>query len=166
MHSADYWVKHLNLVPHPEGGYYRRSYLSEEHLRAEHLPQRFQGGRAMGSAIYFLLDKTDISALHRIKSDEIWHFYLGASIQLYLIDAKGKLEIKKLGINPEAGELPQAVIPAGSWFGAKLSDPTSFSLLGCTVAPAFDFNDFEFGKRAELIKLYPAHKAQIEMLTK
>ena len=104
--------------------------------------------------------------MHRIKSDEVWHHYYGSSLHIYCIDSAGALEVKKLGTDLEGGEAPQRVVSGGSWFGGKLSDPQGFGLFGCTVAPAFDFNDFEFGKRAELLQSFPEHKSTIEMLTR
>lgn len=163
--EAGYWIQKLNLQKHPEGGYYRETYRSHENITKDCLPDRYDGNRSYYTSIYFLLKGKDISAFHRIKSDEIWHFYYGSSVTLYRIDPEGMLFKTKIGDDLENGELFQTHIKAGHWFGAKVNDPTSFSLLGCTVAPGFDFTDFELGIRKELIKLFPRHRQIIEQLT-
>jgi predicted cupin superfamily sugar epimerase len=160
-----YWIQKLNLQKHPEGGYYRETYRSNEMISKECLANRYDGDRSVYTSIYFLLTGKDISAFHRIKSDEIWHFYFGSSITLYRIDPDGMLFKTKIGDDLENGELFQTYIKAGHWFAARVNDPTSFSLVGCTVAPGFDFADFELGNRKDLIKAYPRHREIIEQLT-
>lgn len=165
--KADYWIKKLGLISHPEGGYYRESYRSDEMIPVGALPVRFSGGeRAFSTAIYFLLSGSDFSAFHRLHSDEMWHFYGGAPLTIHSLDEKGGYSRWTLGCDVEKGEAFQAVIKAGSWFGATLEDVDSFALVGCTVAPGFDFRDFEMGDRSELIRLYPGHRALIEQLTR
>ncbi len=164
--TAGEMISLLNLVRHPEGGWYRETYRSAEVLPANQLPVRFGGERSFGTPIYFLLEQGDFSTLHRIKSDEIWHFYAGASLTVHVITRAGEHTILKLGQDFAAGEAFQAVVPAGCWFGAEVSGPGPYSLVGCTVAPGFDFADFELGERKELLCIYPAHEEVIRRLTR
>ena len=120
--NAEYWIKHLGLSPHPEGGYYSATYKSDLTIAAAALPPGFHGSRSASTAIYFLLAGKDFSALHRLASDELWHFYAGESLVVYVIDPHGKLSQLHLGNRPEAGEVFQAVVRAGSWFGSRLKD--------------------------------------------
>jgi predicted cupin superfamily sugar epimerase len=164
--SAKQWIEKLQLRRHPEGGYFRESYRSEEAIAAAGLPDRFGGDRAFSTAIYFLLEGQDFSALHRIKQDEVWHFYDGTSLTIHVIDPKGNYSTLLIGRNLQAGEVPQAVVAAGCWFGAIVSDARSYALVGCTVAPGFDFADLEMPSREELCRLYPQHRHVIEKLTR
>ena len=163
--DATYWIEKLGLVKHPEGGYYRETYRSDEAVERSALPGRFSGPRPFSTAIYFLLSGDDISAFHRIKSDEVWHFYSGAPLTIHVIEQNGNYSPIQLGCSPVHEEYFQAVIKAGSWFGAALNEPRSYALVGCTVAPGFDFSDFEMGAREKLCRLYPAHRTIIEKLT-
>jgi hypothetical protein len=164
--SAQYWIDRLNLVPHPEGGYFRETYRSELSIAGEALPPQFSGARLVSTAIYFLLEGANFSAFHRLRSDELWHFYAGAPITVHVIQPDGVHSQILLGNDPEAGETPQAAVKAGCWFASRVRDPQSFALAGCTVAPGFDYADFELGKWAELIRLYPQHRSLIEQLTR
>lgn len=166
MKSADYWINHLNLTKHPEGGYFKESYRATESVEGEHLPARFTGSRAFSTAIYFLLTGDECSRFHRIKSDEGWHFYTGSGLTIYIIDKAGKLSSIMLGDNTDAGEVFQAVVPAECWFGAVVNDPGAYALVGCTVSPGFDFHDFELADRTPLIAQYPEHWEIIKKLTK
>jgi predicted cupin superfamily sugar epimerase len=139
------WISKLNLKPHPEGGFYSEAYRSDEILLSTSLDDKHTGSRSISTAIYFLLTENQFSAFHKIKSDEIWHFYDGAPINLYLISDDGKMEVKKLGINIRENQIPQITIPKNIWFAAEPIDKENFTLVGCTVAPGFDFNDFELG---------------------
>ncbi len=163
--EAAYWIEKLSLKPHPEGGYFREVYRSKETIPAGALPDRFDGDRTFSTAIYFLLESDQISAFHRIKSDEVWHFYSGSSLTIHIIDDQGGYVQQGLGGNLEADESFQAIIPAGSWYGASVNTPDSYSLVGGTVAPGFDFADFELAKRDELLRNYPGHGEIIERLT-
>jgi predicted cupin superfamily sugar epimerase len=156
MEKARYWIDGLSLNKHPEGGWYKEIYRSNEVIALSHLPSRFSGNRAFATSIYFLLEGDDFSTLHRIKADEIWHFYEGSSLEIVSIDTAGNTEKIILGRNLWAGEKLQHVIPHGCWFGARLSDPNSYSLVGCGVAPGFDFEDFEMGDRQQLLEMYPS----------
>ena len=164
--SAKTWTDRLQLRPHPEGGYFRESYRSDELLTAAALPSRFGGDRAFSTAIYFLLEGEDFSALHRIKQDEVWHFYDGSSLTIHVIDPEASYSTILLGRNLEAGEVPQAIVKAGHFFGASVTDKRSCALVGCTVAPGFDFADFHMPSREELCRLYPQHRQVIESLTR
>jgi predicted cupin superfamily sugar epimerase len=164
MKSADYWIHHLQLQVHPEGGFFKETYRANEVIPSKGLPGRFDGSRNFSTAIYFLLRSQDRSVFHRIKSDEIWHFYAGTSLTLYTLSQTG-LTIYTLGAEPENQELLQVVVPAGCWFGAQVNSAESYTLAGCTVAPGFDFNDFEIAKRDELLQEFPQYKSIIERLT-
>jgi predicted cupin superfamily sugar epimerase len=164
--DAQYWIKKLNLLPHPEGGYFRQTYRADLVILREALTPNFTGARAASTAIYFLLDAENFSAFHRIRSDELWHFYAGNSLEIHVIDPNGTYSRLLLGNNPDAGESFQAVVKAGCWFASRVQNPKSFALVGCTVAPGFDFEDFELAKRFYLSQLFPQHKCLIEDLTR
>jgi predicted cupin superfamily sugar epimerase len=166
MADAGRWIERLGLQPHPEGGYYRQTYRAAETIRRDHLPERFGGHRAFSTAIYFLLQGSDFSALHRIRSDEVWHFYDGSPLTVHVIDPGGEYRSIRLGRDLDAGQVPQAVVPAGDLFGASLEDPDGFALVGCTVAPGFDFDDFELPARADLLAQYPQHRELIARLSR
>jgi predicted cupin superfamily sugar epimerase len=162
--DAQYWIHHLGLSPHPEGGYYRVTYKSDLTIVRSALPSSYQGDRSASTAIYFLLDEGNFSAFHRIASDEVWHFYTGSSLLVYVIDPEGNYF--ELHLGSDEGEVFQAVVKAGSWFASRVRDAAGFALVGCTVAPGFDFADFELGVRSELIRTFPAHRKLIEELTR
>jgi uncharacterized protein len=159
--SADYWIEKLQLKPHAEGGFYKEIYRSEEIIRKEGLPARYDTDHSICTSIYFLLKSDQVSAFHRLKSDEIWHFYSGSSIIVYIIDAAGILSSHTLGCNIMNNEQLQLVIPCGCWFAANVVDDRSYSLVGCTVAPGFDYHDFELAKKETMIKKYPQYKELI-----
>jgi predicted cupin superfamily sugar epimerase len=163
--NAQYWIDKLQLEPHPEGGFYRQTYRSKMMLAREALPPGFAGPRAASTGIYFLLEGRNFSAFHRLRSDEMWHFYAGSPLEVHVINAEGNCNSILLGADPEAGQTFQALVPAGCWFASHVADWKSWALVGCTVAPGFDFADFEMGKRAELLREYPKHRAVIEKLT-
>ena len=164
--NADYYIKNLQLQPHPEGGYFKEKYRSAECISAATLPGRFQGGRSFSTAIYYLLEKGDFSIFHRIKSDECWHFYGGETLWIHVIEINGKYSCIKLGSNLAEGETYQFVVPANTWFASEPAPDSSFSLAGCTVAPGFDFADFEIASQANLLHSFPQHKTIIEKLTR
>ena len=146
-------------------GWFREVYRADESIPRAGLPDRFDGDRSFSTAIYFLLNQTEFSALHRIRQDEVWHFYDGAPLTIHQISPEGNYSTTVLGRNVHAGETLMAIVPAGSFFGATVDDPASFSLVGCTVAPGFDFADFEMPTRKELLDQFPQHRALIELLT-
>jgi predicted cupin superfamily sugar epimerase len=166
MFDAGYWITHLGLVRHPEGGYFRETYRSQESIAGATLPVRFGGARSFATSIYFLLAGDDFSALHRIRSDELWHFHTGSSLTVHMIAPGGEYEELRLGSDPARGEAFQGVVTAGTWFGATVADPESYALVSCTVAPGFDFADFEMGERADLVRTYPDLRGVIEGLTR
>lgn len=162
---ASYWVEKLGLIPHPEGGYYKETYKSKEEIQQSSLPSRFHGNRNFSTMIYFLLEKFNFSAFHRIAADETWHFYAGDSLTIYTISNSGERKDILLGPDLEKGESFQVVIEAGHWFGAAVNAPGEYTLVGCTVSPGFDFADFELGKKETLINEFPQHTELIERLT-
>jgi predicted cupin superfamily sugar epimerase len=164
MLTAKELVEFYEMLPHPEGGFYKEMYRSAEHISHSALPNRFGGDRSFSTAIYFLLEQGNFSAFHIIQSDEVWHFYAGAALNIYVIDKNGALSIIRLGNDVAKGELFQAVVPAGCWFASAPAKDSAFSFVGCTVAPGFDFNDFELADSSILAATYPQHKAVIESL--
>ncbi len=237
--EAQYWIEKLRLVPHPEGGYFRQTYKSElmveaatskgsdpgeSHSFARNVKRvgrpEICGARAASTAIYFLLEGENFSAFHRLRSDEMWHFYAGSALIVHVIDAEGEYSSILLGNDAERGEVFQAVVKAGCWFASEIArdslpsagsdggptsrktgekrgtppvgsdgDPTSretgekrgtplssqydeseahptYALVGCTVAPGFEFEDFELARREELARAHPRHRKLIERLTR
>ena len=165
-HTAAYWIERLHLARHPEGGWFRETYRASEAIPEAGLPTRFQGERAFSTAILFLLERDDCSALHRLKSDEMWHFYDGSPLTVHLVAPDGQHRPVLLGRDPERGEQFQAVAPAGYWFGAEMAGAGDFALVGCTVAPGFDFSDFEMADRSDLAERFPQYEALIRRLTR
>ncbi|HEY1964012.1 MAG TPA: cupin domain-containing protein [Acidobacteriaceae bacterium] len=165
MESAEQWIERLNLQPHPEGGYYRQTYRAPLMLPQAALPG-YNGDRAASTAIYFLLAGDQFSAFHRLRSDEVWHFYAGSTLIVHVIEPGEKYSELLLGNDPASGEDFQAVVSAGCWFGSSLRHPNTWALVGCTVAPGFDFADFEMAKREALAARYPQHRNIIERLTR
>jgi len=163
--TAVYWIEKLKLIPHPEGGYYKEIYRADEILEQSRLPERYNGDRSFSTSIYFLLNKDDRSHFHRLKSDEIWHFYDGSSLRIYVIDQLNILNTFLLGKNFEKGEKLQLVLPKNCWFAAEVIDKESFALIGCTVAPGFNFEDFELGERKKLLEVYPMYSDLITRFT-
>ena len=164
--NADYWIKKLQLTPHIEGGAYREVYRSSLSIPSECLPILFHGDRNICTGIYFLLRRGQFSAFHRIASDEIWHFYYGDPLLIHEINHGGLLTTHRLGSNPETEEVFFTVIKAGSWFASVPATDSEYSLVGCTVAPGFDFADFEMAERAALSGWYPGHAELIGTLTR
>ncbi len=146
-------IEFYQLLPHPEGGYYKETYRSSELIPTNSLPERFIGNRSFSTAIYFLLEADSFSAFHRIKSDECWHFYSGDAVDIHVLHNNGNYELIKLGSNIEMGEQFQAIVPAGAWFASKTNG--IYSLVGCTVSPGFDFADFELANASELAEQFP-----------
>lgn len=164
MLTAFQLIAHYQLRAHPEGGFYSRTYASDELIPADALPQRFTGDRFISTAIYFLLEANQFSAFHRIRSDELWHFYAGIGLQIYIIHPDGKEEMLKLGNDLTKGYQFQHIVKAGCWFASKPVTNNGFSFVGCTVAPGFDFADFEMAEKEMLLKEYPQHAEWIELL--
>jgi uncharacterized protein len=164
--DAAYWIKKLGLEAHPEGGYYRQTYRAGLVLTKNALPREFTGVRAASTAIYFLLEGEIFSAFHRLRSDEVWHFYVGSTLVVHVIDQHGRYSEILLGSDPELGEALQAVVKAGCWFASRVREGKGFAVVGCTVAPGFEFEDFEMARREELVRNYPQHREVIELLTR
>lgn len=163
-HTVAALVEKFSLLPHPEGGFYKEMYRSAESIVQSALPLRFKGDRNFSTAIYFLLEQGNFSAFHRIQSDECWHFYTGQTLHVHVIHPNGDYELIRLGNDILSGEAFQAVVPAGCWFASETAPGGEFSFVGCTVAPGFDFADFELAKGEELSKQFPKIKELIERL--
>lgn len=155
-----HWQEILGLVPHPEGGRFREMWRSPLTLEVPGM-----GPRLAGTAILYLLAAGQVSRLHRLRSDEVWHHYTGCDLLLHLLEPGGGYRSLRLGTSGKDGARPQAVVPAECWFGASPADPEGWALVGCTMAPGFDFADFEMGSRQELLARYPDHQSLIELLT-
>ena len=164
MICAQQLIELYNLQPHPEGGWYKETYQSKEQIDADSLPERFGGSRAFSTAIYFLLEQGNFSAFHRIKSDECWHFYAGDPLVVYVLQQDGTLDEIMLGNDITNGQLFQYVVPANCWFASRPATDSKFCFVGCTVAPGFDFADFEMADAAVLSALYPQHQTAIQEL--
>ena len=152
-------VRDLGLLPHPEGGFYRETYRSRTQVGS---------GRAAATMIYFLLPAGHVSRLHRIDADEGWHHYLGGALEVYELDEAepgASAHVTRLGKDLSHGEVPQHLVPAGRWFGAAPAAGSPYALVGCTVAPGFEFSRFELGVRAALLAQFPAAAALVERLT-
>jgi predicted cupin superfamily sugar epimerase len=160
----------LGLSPHPEGGFYRETYRAPLSLARDALGPDFAGARAASTAIYFLVPVGTFSALHRIRSDEVWHFHVGAPLTISSLSVDGARTDARLGLDLANGEAPQVVVPAGAWFGARIEardeGKGDYALVSCTVAPGFDFADFELGAREDLLRAFPQHRALVESLTR
>lgn len=160
------YVRLLGMQAHPEGGYFTETYRSDEAISQAALPGRFSGDRRFSTAIYFLLEDENFSALHRIRSDEVWHFYAGDPLEIVEIDEQGELQITQLGSDVAAGQHFQYMVRAGRWFGSRVKHGGRFSLVGCTVAPGFDFADFVMASRKALTAEFPQHAGIIAALTR
>lgn len=148
MRDASYYIKNLGLEPHPEGGYFQSSYISKESGE----------NRKLYTSIYFLLGVGDVSHFHRLKSDELWYFHAGSSLLVHVIDEEGNYVEHKLGLDIENGETPQVLVPKNTIFGSSVIEGGTFSLVGCMVAPGFEYEDFELFTQKELLQDYPQHK--------
>ena len=159
-------IGHLDLTPHPEGGYYRETYRSEHILGSTCLPTGMKGERHCATSIYFLLTSDSFSAFHRIKQDETWHFYAGSPIEIHMIDPSGVYDKIELGLDLTRHILPQFTVRAYTWFAASVAKGGSYGLAGCTVSPGFDFRDFEMADRHKLLKEYPVFMDVIMRFTR
>ena len=162
--NANAWIEHLQLLPHPEGGFYKETYRSEGFVKIDGSPHGHLRNYCTG--IYFLLVDDNFSAFHRIASDEMWHYYAGHTLELFEIDEDGVLVTTLIGNDIAAGAVPQYVVKAGNWFASRVLGQQGFVLTGCTVSPGFDFQDFEMADREELVKQYPVHREAIVSLTR
>ncbi|GGE17583.1 cupin domain-containing protein [Psychroflexus salis] len=163
MHNkADYIIQKLGLQKHPEGGYFKETYRSNKNVFVEDL----DGKRNFSTCIYFLITNEAYSAFHKVSQDEIWHFYEGSCIHLHLISPDGTFRMQKIGNAWNAGELPQFVVPAQTWFAAEVIQTKAYALVGCTVSPGFDFKDFQLADKKQLLEEYPEHEQIIDRLTR
>jgi predicted cupin superfamily sugar epimerase len=159
-------VERFELEPHPEGGYFREIYRSPLTTKHPNIPQGTGSERTAGTLIYFLLSGSDFSAFHRVRySDEIWHLYAGGPLEIFTIDAGGTLSQRTLTTDVLNGE-PTAMVPAGTWQSARLAPGTAWALGGCTVAPGFEYDDFEMPSASELLAHFPEHEQTIRLLTR
>ena len=157
----------LGLVPHPiEGGFFAETYRSGDLLPGDALPARYRGPRAAATAIYYLLTPETFSAMHRLGSDEIFHFYLGDPVEMLQLAPDGSHRVVVIGADLEAGQRPQVVVPRGVWQGARVRPGGRLALLGTTVAPGFDYADYETGARAALLASYSAARDLVTALTR
>lgn len=155
MKDADYWIEKLKLAPHPEGGWFRETLVSDDVIQTNNLPRKYSGPRKAYTLIYYLLKSGEVSKLHRLKSDEVWNFYCGSTLTIHVLEADGLYTKKKLGPEIEQGESFQHVVKPGCWFGASVETLNSYALVGCFVSPGFDFKDFEMADRANLMDEFP-----------
>ena len=159
-------VNQYDLLPHPEGGFYRETYRSSQEIPVSWTRIEKPHQRSLSTAILFLITGGNFSAFHRIRSDEVWHFYSGQSLWVHELSPEGIYTCTSLGNKPELGQLFQYVVPAGHWFASEVAAGGSYSLVGCTVSPGFDFADFELANREELLQTYPEQTALIKRLTR
>lgn len=180
--ETEYIINKLNLIKLvEEGGYYRETYRSDQHIVISDfsdndledniyfysLPENKSSDiRSVSTLIYYLLDGDQFSAFHKVRYDEIWHFYKGSSVSLYVLTDSEKTLNIQIGNDLENNENIQCVIKGNTWFGAEINDKSLYSLIGCSVSPGFDFKDFELGERDKLIKIYPQHEYVINRLTR
>lgn len=154
----------MKLLP-GEGGYYSETYRSRDRISKDSLPSQYDEDKSLGTAIYYLLTPDTQSYLHRLKSDEVYHFYLGDPVMMLQLRPEGTTKMLFLGQDIRAGQFVQTVVPAGVWQGSFLLEGGSFALMGTTVAPGFDFSDHELGSYEELAGQYPGHEDIIRRLT-
>ena len=167
MKSARYWIETLDLSALPdEGGMYREVYRATEMIPESALPKRFGGARSHSTSIYYLLEHPEFSAFHRLNQDELWHFYDGSALCAHIIDPDGNYSRHRVGCDIASGEVFQLVLPAGHLFAAEVVEVDGYALIGCTVAPGFEFADFEAPDRTALLDAYPQHADMIRKLSR
>ncbi|MFO1446265.1 cupin domain-containing protein [Bacillus sp. Bva_UNVM-123] len=157
QNDIQYFITKLGLEPHPEGGFYKRTFASEAVISGQKII-RDDKERKLFTSIYFLLRSQDISHFHRLKSNELWYYHGGSSLTIHVIDENGEYNEMKLGLDLENGEQPQVLVRKNTIFGSSVKEENTFSLVGCMVSPGFDFEDFELFKQEELLQTYPQHK--------
>jgi predicted cupin superfamily sugar epimerase len=165
--TAEEIISLLRLKPHPvEGGYFVETYRSDEEISEECLPVRYGGARSLGTAIYYLLTPDSFSAIHRLRTDEVFHHYIGDPVEMLQLLPDGSGAVFTLGPDLQGGMRPQVVVSAGVWQGARLRTGGMFALMGTTVSPGFDFDDYEVGHRESLLASYPQFKDLLEALVR
>ncbi len=164
--TAEEVIRLLGLEPlEPEGGFCAETYRARAVLPAGTVPG-VEAPRPLATAIYYALTPATFSALHRLRADEVWHFYLGDPVELLLLEPGAEGHLLALGPDLAAGQRPQATVPAGAWQGARLAPGGRWALLGTTMAPGYDPADFELGRRDALLARWPAQRVLIEALTR
>ena len=156
--NATYWIQQLSLLPHPEGGFYKEVFRSQQQVNRLGADAVLQAC----TSIYYLLEGEDYSGFHKISSDEIWYFHKGAPLTVHVINAEGEHQALQLSDQPD-GSL-SLVVPAGLWFAAEVPGKTGYALVSCAVAPGFEFSEFEMAKKEELIETYPGNEELFERL--
>ena len=169
MATAQEIIAALKLQPHPiEGGFFRETYRSTGIIPLESLPSEYssQSGRSLGTSIYYLLTADTFSEMHRLPTEEVFHLYLGGPVRMLQLFAGGASREVVLGTDILGGQQPQVIVPAGVWQGSRLEQGVDFALLGATMAPGFDYADYEQGRRSVLAGLYPDQAELIQILTR
>ena len=164
--TIEYYIEHLNLLPHPEGGYYKETFRSKGIIPQSALPEGFAGDRNFSTSIYFLLPGDTFSAIHRIHSDETWYYHAGNKLELWMLCDGGNLTKVIIGPDIANGEFLQYTVPAECWFASKSCNTNGFTLVGCQVAPGFDFNDFILADREIILHQFPQYKDFIMAFTR
>jgi predicted cupin superfamily sugar epimerase len=166
--TADEVKKLLGLKPHPcEGGWFRQTYAANEQVAAEAFAEgRYASARLTGTAIYYLLEQDTFSEMHRLRSDEVFHFYAGDAVEMLQLDQQAGGRVVRIGNDLAAGEQPQIVVPSGVWQGSRMAPGGQWALLGCTVSPGFEYQDYEAGDRTKLCARWPQFDALIRALTR
>lgn len=166
MLTAQQVIDRLRLLPHPEGGYFRETYRASLRHMEHALPSEYGGERSAATAIFYLLTPDTFSALHRVKSDELFHSYAGDAVEMLQLWPDGNSKTVLIGNNLAQDHSPQVVVPGGVWQGSRLVAGGNWALLGCTVSPGFDFADFEIASRSDLLAQWPEAAEMITALTR
>ncbi len=165
MEEYRLYLDKLNLMPHPQGGFYRRNWQSLITGDLKDATGKIVfANRLIGSTILYLLPKDMVCKWHRGKCDEMWHHYDGTALNLYLLTSQKGLETVVLGSDIQAGQIPQFIVPRNTWFAAEVAESKGFAFCGCTLWPAFSYTDFEMAESASLCDDFPAHKDLIQRL--
>ena len=159
-------IEQFKLEPHPEGGFFKETYRSNGKIPSNALDPDIEGERNYCTGIYFLISSSDFSAFHKINQDEMWHFYEGSPVKIHMLSPNGDYSFAMVGNQYDKGQVPQFTVPAKYWFAAEVMESDSFSSVGCTVSPGFDFKDFVLPSRKILIDLFPQYEALISKFTK
>lgn len=164
--SAQTYIDALQMQAHPEGGFFKETYRCHQRMDVTPGGGGSSAQRSVSTGIYFLLEKNNFSAFHKIQSDEMWHFYAGQALEVLELNERGELCCTRLGPDILKGEVHQHVVTANTWFASRVAAGGSFSLVGCTVAPGFDFDDFCLAERAMLLANFPQSSQIITELTR
>lgn len=162
--SPESYLRAFQMLSHPEGGYFKETWRAAGEIPAEALPPQFGGPRNFGTSILYMLIGKDVSKIHRLRADEVWYFHAGGPLRLHILEPSGDYRSVLLGPDPDMGHEFQTVVPAGSWFGAEVAERNSFSLVGCAMAPGFDFKDWELGNVDALCQQYPMHREWLRQI--